>query len=585
VVPADPYQAALLESIPRLRVSCRRLAPSDPLADDLLQDTLLRAIERPPADRNRALHPWLVSVARNLSIDRWRKQRRVTLDGELAEKVADTTSSPLQQVITISDAGRRWLAALSRLTVRQRAVFLLCEVLDHSGPEAAELLDMREGAVRASLSRAREAVRSTRDCAAPEALLEMLVSQQVKSLGDLLRSDGIGHARLLIGPVEPGLWRVLLDLLVKAAGGDSLRSAAHAGYLSGAAALVDGDRDEARMLLEAALQHAEALGDLPLQWLIRHELVVTALRAYDLDEAEQLLAQSSRQRATRAQKIWLGSVQANIAWRSGDATAAEEAIEDSLKSARDPYSRMMLSHNLAVYANRQGRWEEALGRVRASIDGFEASGDRREAARAWNTLGMALQNLARFDEAEAAFRRSEELAVQCAGPRGGADAINNLGLLRAEQGQLAEAAALARDASDRAEGQDPLSVAIASANLGLIAHMRGDLPAAITSLDRAAEMAGELKNQHLLAHVLAHRAAAKSRGGSPFRDDLQQAEDLSSDDQKGILAILAHVATSSSADAAADALQALLAEPRERLRSCTERLALRLLMVAVDGEE
>ena len=38
-------------------------------ADDIVQETLVRAISRPPADRERPWRPWLVQVALNLGRD------------------------------------------------------------------------------------------------------------------------------------------------------------------------------------------------------------------------------------------------------------------------------------------------------------------------------------------------------------------------------------------------------------------------------------------------------------------------------------------------------------------------------------
>ena len=45
-------------------------------ADDIVQDSFLRALQRPPADRNRPWRPWLVRVAVNLGRDLLRRRRR-----------------------------------------------------------------------------------------------------------------------------------------------------------------------------------------------------------------------------------------------------------------------------------------------------------------------------------------------------------------------------------------------------------------------------------------------------------------------------------------------------------------------------
>src|SRR4029078_13551505 len=55
---------------------CYRMTGSSSDAEDLVQETLMRAIERPPKDTTSALRPWLVRVAMNLSRDELRKRKR-----------------------------------------------------------------------------------------------------------------------------------------------------------------------------------------------------------------------------------------------------------------------------------------------------------------------------------------------------------------------------------------------------------------------------------------------------------------------------------------------------------------------------
>ena len=62
---------------PRLHRYLIRLAGSPTLADDLLQDTWLRVMERLDSFRpDRPFAPWLFTVARNRAIDILRKQNR-----------------------------------------------------------------------------------------------------------------------------------------------------------------------------------------------------------------------------------------------------------------------------------------------------------------------------------------------------------------------------------------------------------------------------------------------------------------------------------------------------------------------------
>jgi len=53
-----------------------RMTGSAADADDILQETFVRLMQKPPADTEEPLRPWLVRVALNLSRDLLRRRRR-----------------------------------------------------------------------------------------------------------------------------------------------------------------------------------------------------------------------------------------------------------------------------------------------------------------------------------------------------------------------------------------------------------------------------------------------------------------------------------------------------------------------------
>src|SRR4029079_8393779 len=55
---------------------CYRLTGVAADADELVQETFVRAMERPPAAPDEEWHRWLVRGATNLSLDRLRARRR-----------------------------------------------------------------------------------------------------------------------------------------------------------------------------------------------------------------------------------------------------------------------------------------------------------------------------------------------------------------------------------------------------------------------------------------------------------------------------------------------------------------------------
>lgn len=150
--------ASLLEpQIPGLRRYAWALLRDDEAADDLVQDTLERAI-RYWAQRRRDgdLKAWLFTIQRNLFIDaaRRRKKHGVQVGVELLEDAPAVTETPE------GHAGLRdILAGLDLLPEEQRSVLLLVGVEDLSYEQAAQVLDVPLGTVMSRLSRARGRLR------------------------------------------------------------------------------------------------------------------------------------------------------------------------------------------------------------------------------------------------------------------------------------------------------------------------------------------------------------------------------------------------------------------------------------------
>ena len=55
---------------------CYRMTGNAADADDLVQETFVKAIENPPRNTEAPLRPWLIRVAINLSRDYLRRRRR-----------------------------------------------------------------------------------------------------------------------------------------------------------------------------------------------------------------------------------------------------------------------------------------------------------------------------------------------------------------------------------------------------------------------------------------------------------------------------------------------------------------------------
>jgi RNA polymerase sigma-70 factor (ECF subfamily) len=149
---------------------CYRMTGNAADADDIVQETFVRAIENPPRRLDRPLRPWLVRVAMNLSRDYLRRRRRRAYVGPWLpspvptdeadspasyEPPAPTEDSPAARYDMLESISFAFLLALEALTPSARAVLLLRDVFDYSTAETAEALDITEASVKVILHRAR----------------------------------------------------------------------------------------------------------------------------------------------------------------------------------------------------------------------------------------------------------------------------------------------------------------------------------------------------------------------------------------------------------------------------------------------
>ncbi|MEW6734856.1 MAG: sigma-70 family RNA polymerase sigma factor [Acidobacteriota bacterium] len=149
---------------------CYRMTGNSADADDLVQETFIRALENPPARLDEPLRPWLVRVAINLSRDHLRRRRRHHYTGPWLpspistedlespasyEPITSPEESPMARYDMLESISFAFLVALEALTPLQRAVLLLRDVFDYSTSETAAALGVSETNVKVTLLRAR----------------------------------------------------------------------------------------------------------------------------------------------------------------------------------------------------------------------------------------------------------------------------------------------------------------------------------------------------------------------------------------------------------------------------------------------
>ena len=207
-------EAAFEQSRRSLWNLCYRMTGVAADADDILQETFARGLERPPATESQPWAPWLVRVATNLSLDLLRARKRRASRGpwlpspietrdpdEVDESTTDST--PESRYELLEDASFAYLLALEKLAPRARAALLLRDVLDYSAEEAALVLETSPGNLRVLHHRARSALTSERSATAPpKADREATRRALEQFMGCLVRQDAAGLEALLADSVK-----------------------------------------------------------------------------------------------------------------------------------------------------------------------------------------------------------------------------------------------------------------------------------------------------------------------------------------------------------------------------------------------
>jgi RNA polymerase sigma-70 factor (TIGR02960 family) len=167
----EPTFARLVELHRReLHVHCYRMLGSFDEAEDLLQETVLRAWRaRDSLAGAPAMRAWLYKIATNACLDaiRRRSRRLPSLQSfaevpwlqpypdRLLDEIAPTEDEPDAVVVARETIELAFLAIIQLLPARQRAVLILRDVLGWSAKETAALLETSVASANSALQRAR----------------------------------------------------------------------------------------------------------------------------------------------------------------------------------------------------------------------------------------------------------------------------------------------------------------------------------------------------------------------------------------------------------------------------------------------
>jgi RNA polymerase sigma-70 factor (ECF subfamily) len=152
----DTFKMSVEATVPALRRYARALTRDADVADDLVQDTLVRALRSEHLFHGGEVRSWLYTILTNLNRNRLRSlARRPTL---LPLEDNDTTD------LTGPEAGGRDIErALGTLVEDQRSALLLVVLEGLSYREVAEVQGVPIGTVMSRLARARVQIKNYLD--------------------------------------------------------------------------------------------------------------------------------------------------------------------------------------------------------------------------------------------------------------------------------------------------------------------------------------------------------------------------------------------------------------------------------------
>jgi RNA polymerase sigma-70 factor, ECF subfamily len=158
------FREQVLPELEVLYRVARRLTRNPSDAEDLVQDTLVRAYRAFDRFDGRYPRAWLLTILRNTHINQLRKRRPDLLEDELAQRLpargGDGRIDGTSEQALAKDLDPIVRDALASLSPNHRAVIALVDLDGLSYQETADLLGVPAGTVMSRLHRARKKVRT-----------------------------------------------------------------------------------------------------------------------------------------------------------------------------------------------------------------------------------------------------------------------------------------------------------------------------------------------------------------------------------------------------------------------------------------
>ncbi|MET0183362.1 MAG: sigma-70 family RNA polymerase sigma factor [Caulobacterales bacterium] len=152
MTPSATFKQDLIALMPSLRAFAHSLAGQAARADDLVQDTIVKALSHAEQFQpGTNLRAWLFTILRNQYYSLLRKQRREVEDVDGQHALRMSSKAAQEDAVDLEDFKR----ALYQLPADQREVLILIGASGCSYEEAADICGCAVGTIKSRANRAR----------------------------------------------------------------------------------------------------------------------------------------------------------------------------------------------------------------------------------------------------------------------------------------------------------------------------------------------------------------------------------------------------------------------------------------------
>lgn len=149
----ESFRAELIEAIRPLRAFSRTLVRDEVRAEDLVQETLVKAWEKQASFQpGTNIRAWLFTILRNTYYSELRKRKREVEDVDGKMTAGLSVKAPQEGHMAVRDLR----GALGELNAEQREALILVGASGFSYEEAGEICGVAAGTVKSRVSRARQ---------------------------------------------------------------------------------------------------------------------------------------------------------------------------------------------------------------------------------------------------------------------------------------------------------------------------------------------------------------------------------------------------------------------------------------------